>query len=347
MSVKIAFYDSKPYDEKSFNSRNKYGFDFTFFKTRLNEKTAKLAEGFEIICAFVNDHINKETADILYNCGVKLIVLRSAGYNNVDLKAVYGRIHVMRVPAYSPNAIAEHAAALILSLNRKIHRAYYRTRDNNFSIDGFLGFDLNGKTAGVIGAGKIGRILIKILHGFGMKVLIYDGHNDPDFAEKYGAEYVDLEKLYSNSDIISLHCPLTPETEHMINAESIAKMQDGVMIINTSRGGLIDTQALVEALKDGKVGSAGLDVYEEEGDYFFEDFSSSTVGDDLLARLLTLNNVLVTSHQAFFTKEALQNITDTTLSNVKQWIDGNSLDNEICYHCEKENCPKKANGRCW
>lgn len=347
MSIKIAFYDSKPYDEKSFNTRNTGDFELTFYKTRLNEKTAKLAAGFEAVCAFVNDSINKEVADILYEGGVRLIVLRSAGYNNVDLKAVYGRIHVLRVPAYSPYAIAEHTAALMLSLNRKIHRAYYRTRDNNFSIDGFLGFDLNGRTAGVIGTGRIGRILIKILHGFGMDILAHDGWPDKEFAEKYDVKYVSLDELYAESDIISLHCPLTPKTQHMINSESISKMKDDVMLINTGRGQLIDTSALIEALKAGQIGSAGLDVYEEEAEYFFEDFSSSMVEDDVLARLLTFNNVLVTSHQAFFTEEALRNIADTTFHNLSQYLNDGNLDNEICYKCDKTNCRKKEKGRCF
>lgn len=345
--MKIAFYDSKPYDEKSFDSRNIDKYEFTFFKTRLNEKTAALARGYEIICAFVNDDISRKAIDILYEGGVRLIVLRSAGYNNVDLKAVYGRIHVLRVPAYSPYAIAEHTAALILSLNRKIHRAYYRTRDNNFSIDGFLGFDLNGRTAGVIGTGRIGRILIKILHGFGMNIIAHDGWPDQDFAAKYGVRYASLDELYAESDIVSLHCPLTPETHHMINSESISKMKDDVMLINTGRGALIDTTALIDALKSGNVGAAGLDVYEEESEYFFEDFSSSMVEDDVLARLLTFNNVLVTSHQAFFTEEALRNIADTTLLNVRQWMNDEALENEICYRCEKDSCRKKEIGRCF
>jgi D-lactate dehydrogenase len=236
---------------------------------------------------------------------------------------------------------------LILALNRKTHRAYYRTRDSNFNIDGLMGFDLNGRTAGVIGTGKIGRILVKILSGFGMKILAYDGYPDEEFAKKYDLTYTSLDELYANSDVISLHCPLTPETNHMINAESISRMKDDVMIINTGRGQLIDTAALIEALKSGRVGSAGLDVYEEEGDYFFEDFSSSTIEDDKLARLLTFSNVLVTSHQAFFTKEAIGNIADTTFMNTKAFADGKNLDNEICYKCEKINCVKKEKGRCF
>jgi len=346
--VKIAFYDTKPYDEKSFEGKNAdYGFEFTYLKTRLNKRTAALAAGHEVVCAFVNDEISLETADILHEGGVRLIALRSAGYNNVDLKAVYGRLHVVRVPAYSPHAVAEHAAALILALNRKTHRAYYRTRDNNFSIDGLMGFDLNGRTAGVIGTGKIGRILVKILHGFGMKILAYDGYPDADFAVKYGLSYTGLDELYAESDLISLHCPLTPETSHMINARSISMMKDDVMIINTGRGQLIDTAALIDALKSGHVGSAGLDVYEEEGDYFFEDFSSSTIEDDILARLLTFNNVLVTSHQAFFTKEAIGNIADTSFQNIEQFRKNESLVNEICYRCDKGHCAKKESGRCF
>jgi D-lactate dehydrogenase len=347
MSTRIAFYDTKPYDEKSFNSRNTEQYELTFFKTKLNEKTAALAKGYEVVCAFVNDEISPVTSDILYDGGVRLIVLRSAGYNNVNLKSVYGRIHVLRVPSYSPYAIAEHTAALMLSLNRKIHRAYSRTRDNNFSIDGFLGFDLNGRTAGVVGTGRIGRILIKILHGFGMNILAHDDWPDKDFAAQYNVKYVPLDELYAVSDIISLHCPLTPETHHMINEKSISKMKEGVMLINTGRGQLIDTSALIDALKSGHIGSAGLDVYEEEAEYFFEDFSSSMVEDDILARLLTFNNVLVTSHQAFFTEEALRNIADTTFFNVKQWLDGGNLDNEICYRCDKDNCRKKEKGRCF
>lgn len=346
--MKIAFYDTKPYDEKSFEGKNSdYGWDFTFLKTRLNRRTAALGAGHEVVCAFVNDEISEEVADILYEGGVRLIALRSAGYNNVDLRAVYGRIHVVRVPAYSPFAVAEHAAALILALNRKTHRAYYRTRDNNFNIDGLMGFDLNGRTAGVIGTGKIGRILIKILSGFGMRILAYDGYPDSAFAEKYDVTYTGLDELYAESDVISLHCPLTPETNHMINTGSISRMKDDVMIINTGRGQLIDTAALIEALKTGRVGSAGLDVYEEEGEYFFEDFSSSTLEDDKLARLLTFNNVLVTSHQAFFTKEAIGNIADTTFGNIKAFIDGEALNNEICYKCDKKNCVKKEKGRCF
>jgi len=272
--------------------------------------------------------------------------LRSAGYNNVDLRAAYGRIHVVRVPAYSPRAVAEHAVALILSLNRKTHRAYYRTRDGNFSINGFLGFDMYGKTAGVVGTGKIGKAAAEILKGFGMKVLVYDPYPDLSFAELSGVSYVELDELYRRADVVTLHCPLTPETQHMINADSIERMKPGVMIINTGRGKLIDTRALIDGLKSGKVGAAGLDVYEEEGDYFFEDLSAEVITDDVLARLLTFPNVLVTSHQGFFTREALHNIAETTLENIREYAQGGWLRNEICYRCDKE-CKKKERRRCF
>ncbi len=248
--------------------------------------------------------------------------MRSAGYNNVDLKAAYQSIHVVRVPAYSPYAVAEHAVALMLSLNRKIHRAYYRIRDGNFSINGLLGFDMHQKTLGVIGLGKIGKCLINIAFGFGMKVVVYDKFEDENYAKEKAFQYVSLEELYKESDIISLHCPLNSETNHLINQESIREMKKGVMIINTGRGKLIKTEALIEGLKNGMVGSAGLDVYEEESEYFFEDFSDSMIEDDVLARLLTFPNVLITSHQGFFTKEALGNIAKTTLENIKEYFEG-------------------------
>jgi D-lactate dehydrogenase len=245
------------------------------------------------------------------------------------------------VPAYSPYAVAEHAAALMLSLNRKTHRAYYRVRDNNFSINGFLGFDMNGKIAGIIGMGHIGSILAKILNGFGMKVLVYDPFPKEDLAKKYNFKYAELDELYKKSDIISLHCPLNQDTFHLINSESIKKMKTGVMIINTGRGQLIDTEDLVEGLKSEKIGYAGLDVYEEESDYFFEDKSDEIILDDVLARLNSFNNVIITSHQAFFTKEALKNIASTTMNNIRDFFEKNQLDNEICYRCGKIPCPKK------
>ncbi len=333
-NIKIAFFDAKPYDIKSFDLENKaFNYKIEYFNYRLNKETAITAKGYEIVCAFVNDIISEEVINILYENGTKLLALRCAGFNNLDFKATLNKIHVVRVPDYSPYAIAEHAAALMLSLNRKVHKAYYRTRDNNFNIDGFLGFDMHAKTAGIIGTGKIGKVLIKILKGFGMEVLAYDAFQNIEAEKELGFKYVDLDTLYKNSDIISLHCPLNKDTYHLINAESINKMKDNVMIINTSRGQIIDTKALIEGLKNKKVGNAGLDVYEEENDYFFEDFSATVLEDDTLARLLSFTNVLVTSHQAFFTKEALHNIAETTLLNIKEYIEGKQLTNEICYKC--------------
>ncbi len=344
---KIAFFDTKPYDQRSFDEVNKaYGFHVTYYPLHLNEDTVDLVKGFDAVCVFVNDVISKTVIQQLKENGVHLIALRCAGYNNVDLKAAYGAIHVVRVPAYSPHAVAEHAVALMMTLNRKTHKAYDRVRDGNFSINGFLGFDMNGKGAGIIGLGKIGKCLVSILKGFGMEILVYDKFEDEAFAKENNIRYVDIDTLYAQSDIISLNCPLTPETQHMINDKTIAKMKKGVMIINTGRGKLIDTKALISGLKIGQVGSAGLDVYEEESDYFFEDFSTSVIGDDVLARLLTFPNVLITSHQGFFTKEALSNIAHATLDNMKEFFAGDYLRNEICYHCHKE-CRKAKKMRCF
>jgi len=347
MPKKIAFFDARPYDRKSFDEVNrKYGFDITYFEAHLNPDTVELTTGYDVVCAFVNDIINKPVIEHLYQHGIGLIALRCAGYNNVDFQTAFNKVHVVRVPAYSPYAVAEHAVALMLSLNRKIHKAFYRTRDGNFSINGLLGFDMHGKTAGVIGTGKIGKCLIAILKGFGMRILAYDTYPDEQFAEGNGVEYVTLDELYRQSDIISLHCPLTPETDHMINAKALALMKNGVMIINTGRGRLIQTEDLIEALKSGKVGSAGLDVYEEESEYFFEDFSNQVISDDMLARLLILPNTLITSHQGFFTAEALQNIAETTLSNITEYFEGDYLKNEVCYKCDHD-CLKKQKKRCW
>jgi D-lactate dehydrogenase len=347
-NVKIAFFDSKPYDMASFNEINKdFGFTIEYFQDHLKEETVLFTKGFDVVCAFVNDRINRDVINLLMENGIKLIALRSAGYNNVDLHAAYKNIHVVRVPAYSPYAVAEHSVAMMLALNRKIHKANNRTREGNFNINGLLGFDMHGKTAGVIGTGRIGRVLIGILKGFGMKVLANDNYRDEEYAKKAGFEYVDLETIYRESDIISLHCPLTKESNHMINRESLSMMKNSVMIINTSRGQLIDTRALISALKNKTIGSAGLDVYEEENDYFFEDFSGGVLSDDVLARLLTFNNVLITSHQAFFTKEALHNIAETTLSNIKDFFDEKELVNEICYKCGSGTCSKKINGKCF
>ena len=350
-TISIAFFDTKPYDRESFNPVNAsgYGYDIRYFENRLTAGTLPLAEDCRIICAFVNDTLSAEVVAGLKAIGVELIALRCAGYNNVDLKAAYRNIRVVRVPEYSPHAVAEHAVALILSLNRKTHKAYYRTRDGNFSIGGFMGFDMVGKTAGIIGTGKIGKIAAKILRGFDMKILAYDPYPDKKFAAATGLEYVELEKLYVRADVISLHCPLSRDTYHIINRDSLSKMKDGVMIVNTGRGGLIDTKALIDALKSGKVGSAGLDVYEEESQYFFEDFSMQVLTDDVLARLLTFSNVLITSHQGFFTREAIGNIAQTTLDNIGDFLAGKPLKNEICYQCgeDKDNCTKKQTGKCF
>ena len=346
--IKIAFFDAKPYDTESFDAANKkYGFDIKYYPMHLSAESAEFAKGADAVCTFVNDDITAEILDSLYSNGIKLIALRSAGYNNVDLASAFKRIHIVRVPSYSPHAVAEHALALMLTLNRKTHKAYFRTRDNNFSINGLVGFDMNGKTAGVIGTGRIGKILIKALRGIGMEVLAFDNYPDEEAARDLGYSNVPLDEIYRRSDIISLHCPLTKETTNMINAETIGIMKQGVMIINTGRGRLIDTKALVQGLKSGKIGSAGLDVYEEEGDYFFEDFSIKGLDDDVLARLLTFPNVLVTSHQAFFTHEALANISDTTLENIRLFFSNGDLPNEICYHCQTGNCPKKETGKCF
>jgi len=340
--LRVAFFDSKPYDMKSFDSENQsYGYAIKYFSEKLNPDTAPLAAGYDAVCAFVNDDLSAGTLEKLCASGVKLVALRCAGYNNIDLKVAFGKIHVARVPDYSPYAVAEHAVALMLSLNRKIHRAYYRVRDNNFSINGLLGFDMHGKTAGIIGTGKIGQVLIKILKGFGMNVVSTCPIFREDIAGEAGFSYTTMDKLYAESDIISLHCPLNTETYHLINNEAINKMKKGAMLINTGRGQLIDTAALVEGLKSGTIGFAGLDVYEEESEYFFEDKSDEIILDDILARLNTFNNVIVTSHQAFFTKEALGNISSTTMKNIAGFFKDGSIPNEICYRCGKTPCPRK------
>ncbi len=344
---RVAFFDTKPYDRQFFEEENKrFGFDIVYFEARLNPRTVGLCKGFPAVCAFVNDDLSAQVIDALYEFGVKVIALRCAGYNNVDFRSAYGRIHVVRVPDYSPYAVAEHTVALMLCLNRKIHKAYLRTREGNFSLNGLLGFDMHGRTAGIIGTGKIGKAVISILRGMGMEVLAYDPYPDEEFAKALGVRYVDLDTLYANSDVISLHCPLTKENEHMINQDAISKMKPGVMIINTGRGRLIDTRALIDGLKSGKIGYAGLDVYEEETEYFFEDKSGEVITDDVLARLLTFPNVIVTSHQAFFTSDALRNIARVTLENLKEFFDGGYLKNEICYKCGQE-CRKKKGMRCF
>jgi len=349
MTKKIAFFDAKPYDELSFVATNKsFGFDLKFFKPHLSDDTVALASGYDAVCVFVNDVLTPPVIDALLKGGVKIAALRCAGYNNVDLNHALNRLPVVRVPAYSPHAVAEHAFALLLTLNRKTHRAYSRTRDFNFTLNGLMGFDLYGKTIGVVGTGKIGREAVKIARGFGMKVIAFDAQPDPSFASETGCEYVAMDRIYTESDIITLHCPLTPETVHMVNDKSIAMMKKGVVIINTGRGKLIHTKSLIHGLKSGHIGSAGLDVYEEETDYFFEDFSGSTIEDDTLARLMTFPNVLITSHQAFFTQEAMSAIAQTTLENIRLFFAENKRPNEICYKCHTAPCPKQtALGRCF
>ena len=330
MAYTIAFFGSKPYDEASFNDKNKeYGFELRYYKGHLNKHNVILTQGVDAVCIFVNDTADAEVLRMMADNGVKLLALRCAGYNNVDLAAAKDKLKVVRVPAYSPYAVAEHAVALMLALNRKIHRAYWRTRDGNFALHGLMGFDMNGKTAGIIGTGKIARILIRILQGFGMKVVAYDLYPDEKYAREVGISYVSLDGLYAQADMISLHVPLTDQTKNMIDAQSIAKMKEGTIIINTSRGQLIHTNALIEGLKSKKIAAAGLDVYEEEEGYFYEDQSDKIIDDDVLARLLSFNNVIVTSHQGFFTREAMHNIAETTLQNIQDFIDGKTLVNEV------------------
>ena len=326
MAYTIAFFGSKPYDEASFNEKNsEYGFELRYYKGHLNLNNVILTQGVDAVCIFVNDTADAEVIRQMAANGVKLLALRCAGYNNVDLKAAAENgITVVRVPAYSPYAVAEYTVALMLSLNRKIPRATWRTRDGNFSLHGLLGFDMYGKTAGIIGTGKIAKKLITILRGLGMNILAYY-----NFAREHQVVYTTLDELYHSSDIISLHCPLTEQTKYLINDYSIGKMKDGVMIINTGRGQLIHTNALIEGLKNKKIGSAGLDVYEEESEYFYEDQSDKIIDDDTLARLLSFNNVIVTSHQAFFTREALANIAATTLLNIKDFMEHKKLENEV------------------
>ncbi len=327
--MKIAFFDAKSYDIETFNEINEeFGYKIKYFDMKLDGDTASLAKGYDCVCAFVNDTIDSNVIEVLDSLGIRLVALRCAGYNNVDFNYALGKVHVVRVPAYSPYAVAEHALALIMALNRKTHKAYNRTRESNFNIAGLEGFDLRGKTVGVVGTGKIGRIFADICKGLGMEVIAYDKYPN----EASGLKYMSLDEVFAESDIISLHCPLNDETHHLVNNDSIDKMKKGVMLINTSRGGLIDAEALVEGLKTAKIGYAGLDVYEEEGDYFFEDYSNEIIADDVLARLLSFPNVLVTSHQAFLTREALVNIATVTLNNIKEYENGQRLTNQIVYN---------------
>ena len=318
--MKVAFFDTKPYDIPGFDHyAGPAGMEVKYFEAKLTPDTVSLAAGFDAVCVFVNDTVNAEVVNALHELGVKVIALRCAGYNNVDLKACKETgIRVFRVPAYSPYAVAEHAMALLLAVNRRIHKAHIRTREFNFSLSGLTGFDLHGKTVGVVGTGKIGRIFADICKGFGMNIIAYDKFPNPNA----GLEYVELEEIFRRADIISLHCPLTEETHHMISDDAVEMMKPGVVIVNTSRGGLVDTEALINGIKVGIIGAACLDVYEEEGEVFYEDLSGHILHDDKLVRLISMPNVIVTSHQAFLTREALDNIASTTVNNLSRFFSG-------------------------
>lgn len=335
--MRVAVFSTKPYDQHFFEAANPaFGHELVFFEPRLTPETIPLAAGFPAICAFVNDTLNAAVLAALANQGTRLIALRSAGFNNVDLAAAKTLdLTVLRVPAYSPYAVAEHTVALILSLNRKVYRAYNRIREGNFALDGLLGFDLHGLTVGIIGTGKIGQIVAQIMAGFGCRLLAYDLYPSPD-AEAAGVRYTNLPELFSQSDIITLHCPLTPENYHLINPQTLRQMKPGVMLINTSRGALIDTEAVIEALKAGQVGYLGLDVYEEEADLFFEDLSGRIIQDDVFARLLTFPNVIITGHQAFFTRNALERIAEVTLTNISDFEKGLTSPNEVTLELHKK-----------
>ncbi len=346
---KIAFFDTKPYDRESFDKINGGRYEIKYFETRLTAAALPLAEGCDAACAFVNAEIDRAVVEGLVARGIKVLAMRCAGYNNVDFNAAFeAGLTVVRVPAYSPYAVAEHAAALLLSLDRHIHKAAARTRDFNFSLAGLTGFDLHGKTAGIVGTGKIGRIFAEICKGFGMRVLAYDAFPNP----ATGLEYVSFDRLLAESDVVSLHCPLLPDTRHLIDAAALAKAKRGFTLVNTSRGGLVDSEALLAGLRDGTVGAAGLDVYEEESEWFYEDRSDVTRQNKTLSLLVSMPNVIVTSHQAFLTHEALANIAGTTLKNLDDYFAGAPLENEICYRClgtgaeAKPDCPRRVHGRC-
>lgn len=344
--MKIACFDAKPYDIASFEAAS-HGKDieFKYFETKLNEDTVELASGYDGVCVFVNDTVNAVVIDRLCELGIGVIALRCAGFNQVDMKHAFGRIHVLRVPAYSPYAVAEHAMAMLLTSIRRIHKAYIRTRDFNFSLAGMTGFDLYGKTVGVVGTGRIGRVFIDICRGFGMKVLAYDKFPAEGLDNGDTVRYVSLEELFARSDILSLHCPLTEETYHMVNEQTLASCKKGVVLINTSRGALVDAEALLAGIKSRQVGAACLDVYEEESDWFFEDFSGHILEDDTLARLISMPNVIVTSHQAFLTEEALANIAGTTVENLLGFFETGRCPNELCYRSgTTEDC---KDGKCF
>ncbi len=328
--MKVAVFSSKPYDVEFLGEANHgRGHDLRFFEARLGPETARLAAGALAVCAFVNDDLRSDTLEALAAEGVRLVALRSAGYNHVDLDAAERLgLTVVRVPRYSPHAVAEHCVGLILTLNRNIHRAYNRVRESNFSLSGLLGFDLQGRTVGVIGTGEIGATFAEIMAGFGTTILAADPFPNPRLIEM-GATYLPLDEVLAESDIVSLHCPLTPQTHHLIEADRVASMKDGVMLINTSRGALIDTEAVIAGLKSGKIGHLGLDVYEEEDDLFFEDLSDQVLQDDTFARLMTFPNVLITGHQAFFTREALSTIATVTLDNIDSFAKSEPLANAV------------------
>ena len=344
--MKIAFFDAKSYDKPSFDRYTaEEGIDIKYFETKLNEDTVYLAKGYDAVCVFVNDDVNANVINSLHDMGVRVLALRCAGFNNIDIKQAYGKIHVLRVPAYSPYAVAEHAIALLLTSIRRIHKAYIRSRDFNFSLNNLTGFDLYGKTVGVIGTGKIGKVFVNICRGFGMKVLAYDKYPAEEISDGVNVKYTTLPDLLKNSDIISLHCPLTDETRYIINEKAIDLCKKGVVIINTSRGALVDTEALLKGIKSRKVGAACLDVYEEESDLFFEDNSGHILEDDTLARLISMPNVIVTSHQAFLTQEALDNIAETTINNIVTFFSDGRCENELCYRGGKiEDC---KSGKCF
>lgn len=330
--MKVAFFSSKSYDKEYFTLHNQEGkHELTFYEVSLNPDTIELTNGYEAICVFVNDKVDAQAIERLSDNGLKIIALRCAGYNNVDLKAAHEKdIKVVRVPAYSPEAVAEHAVALIMTLNRKIHKAYNRVREGNFSIEKLTGFNLNKKTVGVIGTGKIGIAFCNIMLGFGCKIIAYDPYESDTLKEK-GIQYASLDELFEKSDIISLHCPLTPKTQHLLNSEAFAKMKEGVMIINTSRGALIKTSDAIEGLKKRKIGYLGIDVYEEEEKLFFRDLSEYLIQDEILLRLIGFPNVLITAHQGFLTQEALTQISTTTLNNISSFEAGEPLENEVIF----------------
>jgi len=330
--MRIAFFDAKPYDKPSFDRFGaEQGVEFKYFEAKLNEDTVNLAKGYDGVCCFVNDTVDAAVIDRLGKIGIDLLALRCAGFNNVDMRHAHGKLHVLRVPAYSPYAVAEHAIALLLTSVRRIHKAYIRSRDFNFSLNNLTGFDLHGKTVGVIGTGRIGRVFVDICRGFGMRVLAYDKFPADGLDNGDTVRYVTLEELLTQSDILSLHCPLTEDTYHLIDDQALQKCKKGVVVINTSRGALVDAEALLEGIKSRHVGAACLDVYEEEGDLFFEDNSGHILEDDTLARLISMPNVIVTSHQAFLTEEALENIAETTVQNLVDMAESGQCANEVCW----------------